>query len=261
MMTRLWPWPPPSMSQRDISSYPPSLLRSEARATRQRRVRKPRTRWKRWTMLSRRRIKLGRRFLLMMATCTRKSKKMYLLLVQHHMAWTINTQSNCHLGKEQKGEKKSSATIAAAAATAVSSSYQALLSSMARFQVEEWWCTPAWMWTIVLAFMAGPLMLVTGQEITYLQLLLLLYLIGFLCQATVLTNPRLRKTNTNFFVWRRSWHWPLLGRGPIHSIPNFANGQNQVWNFGQGRTTTAKQSFGLTMRLMQLLSQGLLSDS
>jgi hypothetical protein len=56
---------------------------------------------------------------------------------KHHMAWTMHSPKDCCLGKEQKGEKASSATFAAAAATAVKSSYQALLSTLAKFQDEE----------------------------------------------------------------------------------------------------------------------------
>ncbi len=56
----------------------------------------------------------------------------------HHMAWTMHTPKDCCLGKEHKGEKVANlATIAASAATAVNPSYQALLSTLAKFQDEE----------------------------------------------------------------------------------------------------------------------------
>jgi hypothetical protein len=53
------------------------------------------------------------------------------------MAWTMHSPKECRLGKERKEEKASSATVAAAAATAVNPSYQALLSTLARFQDKE----------------------------------------------------------------------------------------------------------------------------
>jgi hypothetical protein len=57
----------------------------------------------------------------------------------HHITWTMHSPKDCHLGKEQKGENKvaNSATVAAAAATTVNPSYQALLSTLAKFQDEE----------------------------------------------------------------------------------------------------------------------------
>ncbi len=57
----------------------------------------------------------------------------------HHMAWTMHSPKDCRLGKEQKGENKvaNSATVAAAMATAVNPSYQALLSTLAKFQDDE----------------------------------------------------------------------------------------------------------------------------
>jgi hypothetical protein len=55
------------------------------------------------------------------------------------MAWTMHSPKDCRLRKEQKGENKvaNSATVAAAAATAVNPSYQALLSTLAKFQDKE----------------------------------------------------------------------------------------------------------------------------
>jgi hypothetical protein len=51
----------------------------------------------------------------------------------------MHSPKDCHLGKEQKGENKvaNSATVTAATATAVNPSYQALLSTLAKFQDEE----------------------------------------------------------------------------------------------------------------------------
>jgi hypothetical protein len=56
---------------------------------------------------------------------------------KHHTAWTMHSPKECCLGKEQKGEKVSSATVAAAATTAVNPSYQALLCTLAKFQDKE----------------------------------------------------------------------------------------------------------------------------
>jgi hypothetical protein len=54
------------------------------------------------------------------------------------MVWTMHTPKDCRLGKERKGEKVANmATVAAAAATAVNLSYQALLSTLAKFQDGE----------------------------------------------------------------------------------------------------------------------------
>ncbi len=57
----------------------------------------------------------------------------------HHMAWAMHSPKECRLRKEQKGENKvaNSATVAAATATAVNPSYQALLSTLAKFQDKE----------------------------------------------------------------------------------------------------------------------------
>ncbi len=56
----------------------------------------------------------------------------------HHMAWMMHTPKDCRLGKVRKGEKvANSATVTATAATAVNPSYQALLSTLAKFQDEE----------------------------------------------------------------------------------------------------------------------------
>jgi hypothetical protein len=69
-----------------------------------------------------------------------------------------------------------------------------------------------------LAFMAGPT-LDTGQQIAYLQLFLLPYLLQVLCQALYPTDPVLRKTTYDVFLQGRSWHWPLRGRRSDHPIP------------------------------------------
>ncbi len=109
------------------------------------------------------------------------------------------------------------------------------------------------MWTMVLAFMARQMMLDTGQKNTYLHLLLLPYLIGFLCQAAFPTDPRLRKTTYKAFFQRRSWHWPLWGRRTcsLHPQNAFENGRNKTQDYGQGRRTTAKQNFRLTSSRLQ----------
>jgi hypothetical protein len=69
-----------------------------------------------------------------------------------------------------------------------------------------------------LAFMAGPT-LDTRQQIAYLQLFLLPYLLQVLCRALYPTDPILRKTTYDVFLRGRSWHWPLRGRRSDHPIP------------------------------------------
>jgi hypothetical protein len=66
--------------------------------------------------------------------------------------------------------------------------------------------------------MAGPT-LDTGQQIAYLQLFLLPYLLQVLCQALYPTNLALRKTTYNIFLHGRSWRWPLRGRPPVRAVP------------------------------------------
>ncbi len=119
------------------------------------------------------------------------------------MAWTMHLPKECRLGKERMGEKASSATVTAAAATTVN------LSTLAKFQDEEWQCEPAWILTFqMLAFMAGPT-LDTGQQVAYLQLFLLPYLLQVFCQALYRTDPAIRKST--YDLQGRSWFWPLRG--------------------------------------------------
>jgi hypothetical protein len=70
----------------------------------------------------------------------------------------------------------------------------------------------------MLAFMAGPT-LDTGQQIAYLQLFLLPYLLQVLCQALYPTDPVLRKITYDVFLQGRSWRCPLWGRRSDHPIP------------------------------------------
>jgi hypothetical protein len=65
--------------------------------------------------------------------------------------------------------------------------------------------------------MAGPT-LDTGQQVAYLQLFLLPYLLQILCQALYPLEPRLQKTMYDVFVRGRPWRWPLRGR-QVHAIP------------------------------------------
>jgi len=69
-----------------------------------------------------------------------------------------------------------------------------------------------------IAFMAGPT-LDTGQQIAYLQLFLLPYLLQVLCRALYPSDPALRKTTYDVFLRGRSWRWPLRGRRSDHPIP------------------------------------------
>ncbi len=69
----------------------------------------------------------------------------------------------------------------------------------------------------MLAFIAG-LTLDTGQQVAYLKLFLLPYLLRILCQALYLLESRLQKMMYDVFVQGRSWHWLLRGR-QVHAIP------------------------------------------
>jgi hypothetical protein len=69
-----------------------------------------------------------------------------------------------------------------------------------------------------IAFIAGPT-LDTGQQIAYLQLFLLPYLLQVLCRALYPSDPALRKTSYDVFLRGRSWRWPLWGRRSDHPIP------------------------------------------
>ncbi len=78
----------------------------------------------------------------------------------------------------------------------------------------------------IVAFMAGP-MLDTGQQIAYLQLFLMPYLLQVLCQALNPSDPALRKTTYDVFARGRSWCWLLRGRQPVHSIPKHLRKQKK----------------------------------
>jgi hypothetical protein len=69
-----------------------------------------------------------------------------------------------------------------------------------------------------IAFMAGPT-LDTGQQIVYLQLFLLPYLLQVLCRALYPSDPALRKTTYDVFLRGISWCWPHRGRRSDHPIP------------------------------------------
>jgi hypothetical protein len=66
--------------------------------------------------------------------------------------------------------------------------------------------------------MAGPT-LDTGQQIAYLQLFLLPYLLQVLSQALYPSDPALQKTTYDVFLRGKSWCWPLRGRQSDHPIP------------------------------------------
>jgi hypothetical protein len=70
----------------------------------------------------------------------------------------------------------------------------------------------------MIAFMAGQT-LDTGQQIAYLQLFLLPYLLQVLCRALYPSDPALRETTYNVFLRGRSWRWPLRVRRSGHPIP------------------------------------------
>jgi hypothetical protein len=69
----------------------------------------------------------------------------------------------------------------------------------------------------MLTFMAG-LSLDTGQQVAYLQLFLLPYLLRILCQALYPLEPRLQKTTYDVFIQGRPWRWLLQG-SQVHAIP------------------------------------------
>ncbi len=77
-----------------------------------------------------------------------------------------------------------------------------------------------------IAFMAGPT-LDTGQQIAYLQLFLLPYLLQVLCRALYPSDPALQKTTYDIFTRGRSWRWLLRGRRPVHSIPKHLRKQKK----------------------------------
>jgi hypothetical protein len=58
----------------------------------------------------------------------------------------------------------------------------------------------------------------TGQQVAYLQLFIMTYLLRFLYQAAYPTDPKLLKMTCYTFVQGSSWYWPLKG-GQTHSIP------------------------------------------
>jgi hypothetical protein len=78
----------------------------------------------------------------------------------------------------------------------------------------------------MLAFMAGPTMN-TGQQVAYLQMFIMAYLLRFLCQAAHPTDPKLRKMTYNIFVQGSPWHWSLQGRR-THSIPKRIRGKKKL---------------------------------
>jgi hypothetical protein len=57
----------------------------------------------------------------------------------HHMAWTMHSPSECHLGTERKGEqpKNKSHSVAVAAAATFNLHYAAFLSTLVSIANEE----------------------------------------------------------------------------------------------------------------------------
>ena len=90
--------------------------------------------------------------------------------------------------------------MAAAATTAVNPHYAALLATLSELKDDECWCTPAWM-TIVLAFMAGPMELDTGQFFTFLFIYTLPHIIVELTRQAVPKDRAFYKT----LLLRQAW--------------------------------------------------------
>ncbi len=98
----------------------------------------------------------------------------------------------------------------------------------------------------MLAFVAGPTLDI-GQQIAYLQLFLLPYLLQVLCQALYPTYPAICKMTYDVFLQGRSWRWPLRGRWPFHSVPKWLRKQKQPSvNFGS-KEYNKKNTFGRTL--------------
>jgi hypothetical protein len=104
------------------------------------------------------------------------------------MGWTVHKPSDCKLGKEHKDNQKKDrnkanpAVVTSVATATISPCYAALLATLANIK-EELWFTPACIWNVLLACMAGPSN--TGQQImTYLFIKLLPMTIYVLCPLT-----------------------------------------------------------------------------
>ncbi len=82
---------------------------------------------------------------------------------------------------------------------------------------EEWWCKPAHIWAYLLACVAGPFYLDTGQLSHFITKFLLIYLhmfIIFICPSIIPKNP----VSCHFIMVTLLWGTPWLPwghRGPI----------------------------------------------
>ena len=109
------------------------------------------------------------------------------------MAWTIHKPADCLLGKQHKEDQKkpikaNSATVAATATSAIIPQFTSLLAAMANLDQNEWRLTPAYMYYMLVAYMAGPLN--TGQDIvTYLLLHLILIVLHHLVHLVLPEDP------------------------------------------------------------------------
>ncbi len=66
----------------------------------------------------------------------------------------------------------------------------------------------------------------TGQQVAYLQMFIMWYLLQFLCRAAYPTDPKPQKMTYDVFVQGSSWHWPLQGR-QTQSIPKCPCGKKK----------------------------------
>jgi hypothetical protein len=113
---------------------------------------------------------------------------------EHHMAWTVHKPTDCLLGMQHKEDQKkrpqkavNSTTFAAAAKMALNPQLAVLMASIAN--LDEFWCAPSWVWIfIMLAFMAR-LTMHTGQQVAYLYMFIMPYLLWYLLQADRSQTP------------------------------------------------------------------------
>jgi hypothetical protein len=73
--------------------------------------------------------------------------------------------------------------------------------------------------------MAGPTVS-SGQQVAYLKLFVMPYLLKFLFRTTYLMDSRLRKMMYGAFIQGSSWHWLHQGR-QTHSIPKRLHGKKK----------------------------------
>ncbi len=144
---------------------------------------------------------------------------------------------------KKKSQKTNFATFAAATATAVNPQFATLMASIAN--LDKVWCAPARMWMFIMsAFMAGPTMN-TGQQATYLQLFVMLYLLKFLSKTAFPIDPKSGSQRTA----PSPKEVPGIDRSKGDKFISFLSAsvgrKSQVSGFG-GKSIMANQDFRLT---------------